>query len=108
MKTQTLPGSMVFPNDGRKTDIKAQPYSVSFDQAKKKKILLTLTVWIWILAVIAFSAFYVAVRSNRPGTDLLAGICLGMVILGWIIVARCFKLANKQVQRTEKGRRYEK
>jgi hypothetical protein len=108
MNTQTHSKSLVLPIDKRKVDRKVKTCSSSVIQAKKSKILFTLTVLTWIVAVFLSIAFYVAVRKNLAQADLLACILVGTVFLGWILFAWHFRSVNNPVQPTGQGGRYEK
>jgi type VI protein secretion system component VasK len=105
MNTQTHSKSLILPIDKRKVDRNVKICSSSVIQAKKCKFLFTLTVLTWIVAVFLAIAFYVAVRKNLALADLLACILLGMVFLGWIILASYFRAAGTTARSTGKRER---
>jgi uncharacterized membrane protein (DUF485 family) len=104
MRAQARPKSLVLPLVEKKTGWKAQTgNNIPFVQTKKSRFLLALTSLTWIFAAFVSIAFYIAVRSNRAETEWLAALLLGMLILGWIMVALYFREGNKPVQPTGRG-----
>jgi hypothetical protein len=107
MSTQARPKSLILPVGKWNNDRRVQTGSTAFVQAKKSKILFTLTVLTWIVAAFVAIAFYIAVRKNLAQADFLACILMGTVFLGWILFAWHFRTVNKPVQPTGQGDRHE-
>lgn len=102
------PKSLALPMDRRIKDKKILTRPMPSVEVRKRKLLLVLTIWTWIVAAFVSIAFYVAVCNNQMGTESLAGLLLGMIIFGWIMVARYFRATIKFVQSTEQGDQYGK
>ncbi len=105
MNTQARPKSMAFPINKRIRGRNDQTSSSVFVHIKKCKFLLALTVLTWIVAAFVSVAFYIDVRSNRAEADWLACILMGMVFLGWIMLASYFRAAGKPIRSTGKRER---
>jgi hypothetical protein len=100
MSTKTYSKSLVLPIDKRRTTRKIQIRSKSSARTKKLLFLRALAICIWIMAVLLSILFYFALRKDLVGIEWLAGLLLGMVILGWIVIAYYYRAADKPFQMT--------
>jgi hypothetical protein len=107
MNVKTHSKVVRFPIAGRIIDRKTHARPIRSVEAFRK-FLLNLTVCTWIVAVLSFILFYVAVRTDLAGTDWLAGLLLGMLILGWIMTAYYLHETMKPVHPPVQGDRHDK
>ena len=108
MNTQTHSKSLVLPIDERINLRKTKTLSVSSVLTKKRKFLRALAIWTWIVAVLLSILFHFALRNDLAGMDWLAGLLLGMVLLGWIVTAYYYRVTGKPVPSLTQGDRYDK
>ena len=66
--------------------------------ARSKHIVFirSLTFTTWIVTVFLSLLFYMAVRMNLTGIGWLAGLLLGMLLLGWIMVVYYYHLTGTE------------